>query len=1029
MLSALVRFAIERRAVVLAAALALVVYGVFKLSSTGLDIFPEFAPKLVIVQTEAPGLGAEQVEVLVTQPLEAALGGLVNLDHQRSESIQGLSILTLVFNDASDIHRNRNQVSERLASVAALLPAGVREPVIAPLASSSATVRTIGLVAADDDALRLRDITEQVVVPRMLGVPGVADVNVFGGAARALIVAPRDAAMARLGVTMAELAAAARNAGADLALGVVENVNQQIAITGTSATLTPATLAAATVRAEDGGVITVGDVADVRWDALPRISAAQVGGRAAVVMMVIGQLGANTLTVSNRLDEVFADLEPTLAQHEVTLHARLFVPAEYITTAIGDIARHLLFGGALVLLVLLVGLYNLRTALISALAIPLSLMTAVIVLIAAGVNLNVLVIGGLAIALGEVVDDAIIDTENIFRRLRQAAPGEHLASVALAASLEVRGSVVYATFIVALVFVPLLTLGGVSGRLFAPLGLAYILAVLASLLVAVTVTPALCVSLLGNARSGAREAPVFRWLNPRYGAAVRLIAARPTFAVFASGLCVVAVAALLPGLGARFLPDLREGHFIVHTTGLPGTSLDESLRMGSNLTRRFLDIPGVESVSQWAGRAERGADTYGSHYSEYEIGLAPSSGTAQQTILERLRAVLASYPGITFEANTFLTERIDETISGYTAPVVVNLYGNDLDVLDAKALELAALLREVPGAANVRVRAAYDTPGLRIALDATRLARYGVPARAALEAVQSAYSGLAVNETQLNSRRVPVTVLADAATRGDVARVGEVIVAADEGGPIRLRQVADITQSAGRYNILHRDAQRLQVVTAEVEGRDLDGFMRELRQRVFAHLEFPEGVHAEFSGAAVEQAAARRELIAHAAIAGVGVLLLIYMAVGRLRYLLLILMNLPFSLLGGVLAVVMAGGVVSVGSVVGFVTLFGITVRNSIMLVSHYEHLVRHEGCAWNLDTALRGARERLPAILMTALVTALAMLPLTIDSDNPGREIMGPMAAIIIGGLVSSTLLNLLVMPALLYRYGRFGESTHAHM
>jgi len=1029
MLSALVRFAIERRAVVLVAAVALVVYGVFKLSRTGLDIFPEFAPKLVIVQTEAPGLSAEQVEVLVTQPLEGALGGLIDLDHQRSESIQGLSILTLVFDEHSDTYRNRHQVSERLASATALLPAGVHEPVIAPLASSSATVRTVGLVADDDDGLRLRDLTEQMLVPRMLGVPGVADVNVFGGAARALLITPRDAAMARLGISMAELAHAARNASADLAIGVVENSNQQLAITGGGAALTPASLAAAGVRFDASGAITVGEVADVHWGALPRISAAQIGGRPAVVMMVIGQLGANTLTVSNRLDHLFADLEPSLTQQKVTLHARLFVPAEYITTAIGDIARHLLIGGVLVLLVLLVGLYDLRTALISALAIPLSLLTAVIVLIACGINLNVLVIGGLAIALGEVVDDAIIDTENIFRRLRLARDGEDAAAIALSASLEVRGSVVYATFIVALVFVPLLTLGGVSGRLFAPLGLAYILAVLASLLVAITVTPALCVSLLGDARHAAREAPAFRWLNPRYSALVRAVAVRPVLAVSVSVSCVLAVAALVPGLGARFLPDLREGHFIVHTTGLPGTSLDESLRMGSRLTRQFLAIDGVDSVSQWAGRAERGADTYGSHYSEYEISLAPASGTTQQRILEQLRAVLARYPGITFEANTFLTERIDETISGYTAPVVVNLYGDSLDVLDAKAAELSALMRKVPGASNVRVRSAYETPTLRITLDATRLARYGLSARTVLEAVQSAYSGVAVNEVQANNRRLPVTLLLDEATRGDANRLGDVIVAADAGGPVRLRQVADITQGAGRYNILHRDAQRLQVVTAHFEGRDTGGFMRELRATVFAEMAFPQGVHAEFSGAAVEQGAARRDLIAHAAIAGVGVLLLIYMAVGRLRYLLLILLNLPFSLLGGVLAVVLSGGVVSVGSVVGFVTLFGITVRNSIMLVSHYEHLVRREGCAWNLDTALRGARERLPAILMTAAVTALAMLPLTVDSDNPGREIMGPMAAIIIGGLVSSTLLNLLVMPALLYRYGRFDERGHARM
>ncbi|MGE3845350.1 MAG: efflux RND transporter permease subunit [Gammaproteobacteria bacterium] len=1029
MLSVLVRFAIERRAVVLAAACALVVYGLFALSNTGLDVFPEFAPKLVVVQTEAPGLSAEQVEVLVTQRLESALGGLIGLDHLRSESIAGLSVVTAVFDERSDTFRDRNQVAERLAVAAAELPVGVGVPVIAPLASSSATVRTIGLTVDGDDPLRLRDVAARIVAPRVLGTRGVADVNLFGGAEPALLVEPRPAALTRLGVSVAEVVAAVRGASADLALGAIENANQQIAITGGVGALGAERLAGAVVRRDGVRSITLGEVATLRHGALPRISAAQIGGRPAVVMMVIGQLGANTLTVSRALDALFDDLAPVLAAQQVTLHPRLFVPADYVTTAIGDISRHLLVGGVLVLLVLLVGLYDARTALIAALAIPLSLLTAVIVLIACGVQLNVLVIGGLAIALGEVVDDAIIDTENIFRRLRGAPPHAAPAAVALAASLEVRGSVVYATFIVALVFAPLLTLGGVSGRLFAPLGLAYILAVLASLLVAVTVTPALCVSLLGRARHAAREAPVFRWLNPRYALAVGALARRPALALAATALSVVAVAVLLPGLGARLLPELREGHFIVHTTGLPGTSLDESLRMGTRLTEQFLRIPGVVSVSQWAGRAARGADTYGSHYSEYEVALAPAGGAEQQRVLEALRAVLASYPGITYEANTFLTERIDETISGYAAPVVIHLYGSDLDVLDAKALELAALVRAVPGAEEVRVRAAYATPNLEVTLDPRALARHGLDARVVLEALQAGYGGLVVNETYVDNRRLPIGVLLDAGTRADAARLGELVVAIDEGGPLRLAQLATIRQVAGRYNILHREAQRLQVVTADVADGDVAGFVRALRAQLRSDLRLPEGLHLEFGGAAVEQAEARRNLVAHAAIAGVGVLLLIQLAVGRARYVALILLNLPFSLLGGVLAVLADGGVVSVGSVVGFVTLFGITVRNSIMLVSHYQHLVEVEGCAWGLDTALRGACERLPAILMTALVTALAMLPLTVDSDNPGREIMGPMAAIIVGGLVSSTLLNLLVMPALLYRYGGFGQQPAARL
>lgn len=1023
MLSALVRFSIERRAVVLTIALAVALYGTLRLGDAGLDIFPEFAPQLVIVQTEAPGFTAEQVEVAVSQPLENALGGLIDLDHIRSESIQGLSILTLVFSEASDTYRNRGQVAERLASVLGALPEGVEKPVIAPLASSSATVRTIAVSSKGADPVALRDITETVVVPRLLAVPGVADVNIFGGAERALVVTPDQRALARAGLTVLDLSRVVRDAAASPGLGVIENTNQQIAVTAGERALDPGQLSEAVVRMERDGLLRLRDVAQVAWGSVPRISAAQFMAEPAVVMMVIGQLGANTLTVSRNLEQAFADLGPILAQQDVELHESLFVPANYITTAIGDISRHLAIGGAMVLVVLLISLYNLRTALISALAIPLSLLTAALVLIEMGVNLNVLVIGGLAIALGEVVDDAIIDTENIFRRLRQAPADASFETVALDASLEVRGSVVFATFIVALVFVPLLTLGGVSGRLFAPLGLAYILAVLASLVVAVTVTPALCVSLLGRQRMSTDDAPLFRLIHPGYSRLVAYLARHSRLALAISVLSAGFVAAVLPGFGARFLPDLREGHFIVHTTTLPGTSLDQSINLGTALTRAFLHIDGVRSVSQWAGRAERGADTYGSHYSEYEVALESMSGTEQQTVLRELRRVLASQPGLSFEANTFLTERIDETISGYTAPVVVNLFGTDLEALDRKGVEIAALVKTLPGARNVRLRASHATPTVRVELDPERLARHGVAPATALNAIQAAYAGYAVNRFYAGNRVLPVVTLLPGAARARLDDLAELVVSVGTSGPIRVGDIAKVVQSTGRYNILHRNGLRLQVVTAEVSGRDLQGFMHELRGRVLSEVEFPAGMHPEFTGAAVEQAQARATLLTHAAIAGLGVLLLVYMAVGRLRYLLLILFNLPFSLVGGVVAVMLSGGIVSVGSVVGFVTLFGITVRNSIMLVSHYDHLVRVEGSPWTMETLLRGARERLPAILMTALVTALAMLPLTIDSDNPGREIMGPMAAIIVGGLISSTLLNLLVMPALLQRYGDFGR------
>jgi Cu/Ag efflux pump CusA len=479
---------------------------------------------------------------------------------------------------------------------------------------------------------------------------------------------------------------------------------------------------------------------------------------------------------------------------------------------------------------------------------------------------------------------------------------------------------------------------------------------------------------------------------------------------------------MIPSLGGEFLPELREGHYIVHTASLPGTSLRESLRVGGQLARRFLAIPGVVSISQWAGRAERGADTYGSHYSEYEVRLKPLSGAEQAGILRRLREILGDFPGILFDANTFLTERVEETLSGYTAPVVVNLYGQDLDRLDEKALELAELARRVPGATDVQLRSPPGTPLIQTRLDPEALASVGLRPLEAAAIIQAAAQGRVVGHYYLDNRDYEVSVILPPDARQSLADLVKLPFKTPDGLLVELSRIADLRQVGGRYNILHRGGQRVQTVTANVAGRDLQSFMDELRRRTLSELGFPPEITPEFTGAAVEQGEARRELLLHAWLAGAGILLLLYVAIGRLRHVVLILLNLPFSLAGGVAAALLTGGSLSVGSMVGFVTLFGITVRNAIMLVSHYRHLTEREGRSWNLDTALLGARQRLPSILMTALVTALALLPIAVDSDNPGREIMGPMAAVIIGGLVSSTLLTLLVLPTVFARFGRFG-------
>ncbi|OAI27572.1 MULTISPECIES: efflux RND transporter permease subunit [Methylomonas] len=1024
MLALLVRFSIRYSGIVIALALLLFGYGGYRFANAGLDIFPEFAPKQVIIQTEAPGLAAEQVEVLVSQQIEQAVSGLIGLKNLRSQSIQGLSIVTATFEESSDVYRNRQLVGERLTGIAQRLPAGVGTPIPLPLSSSSATVMTIGLRAGGKSLLELRSLVDWTLVPRLLAVPGVADVNVFGGDIQQLQIQLLPAALQRYNLSIDEVVNAAASASEISGAGFIDNGNQRFSLQLSGQPSNPRQFEQLAVKRLNGSNILLGDVAEVGYAPAPAIGAAQIQGQPAIVMMIIGQYGANTLSVSRQVETVLEEFQPLFEQQAIAFHAHLFRPADYIETSLHNLAGHLLLGGAFVLLVLYGFLFDLRSALIAATAIPLSLLTAALVLLTCGVNLNIMVLGGLAIALGEVVDDAIIDTENIFRRLRENRLKIHpdpSDEVIYQASLEVRGSVVYASFIVALVFVPLLTLAGVSGRLFAPLGVSYILAIMMSLLVALTLTPALCHLLLRRRLPDTAEPPLIKRLKPWYAKHL-LWTTRHFNAVAGIGLiaCAAGLAAFLQ-LDHQFLPELREGHFIVHTASAPGTSLQESLRVGALLSEQFADIEGVESVSQWAGRAERGADTYGSHYSEYEVRLKPLSGRDQQRVLDSLRDVLEQFPGIGFEANTFLTERVDETISGYTAPVVVNLYGNDLNELDGKARQLAALIAGIPGAADIQMRSPPATATLQIQLDGEHLKFRGISPAQVMTTLQTAYEGRIVGKHIQGNRIFNVAVTLPPEKRNDPEFLRQLPLKNADGQRVLLGDIADIRHGEGRYNILHQGAQRIQTVTCKVEDRDMDEFVAELKRRVNSEIAWTGSAHPQFVGAAMEQADARESLLVHALLAGVGVLIFVYIALGSLRHMLLTLLNLPFALLGGVAAVVVTDATLSVGSFVGFVTLFGITVRNCIMLISHYRHLIEFEGQVWNQATLIRGAQERLPAILMTALVTALAMLPIAFDSDNPGREIMGPMAAIIIGGLASSTLLNLLLMPAILQRYGRF--------
>jgi CzcA family heavy metal efflux pump len=1037
MMSAIVRFSIRFYGVIIGLAILVVLYGSYSLTRSNLDVFPEFSPTQIIIQTESPGLSAELVESLVTQPIETSITGAVGISDMRSQSIPGLSVVTVIFDASSDIYRNRQVVAERLSTLSTRLPDNIT-PNITPLTSSASTVLGFGLTSQHRSLMELRTLVDWTVTPHLLSIPGVADVNVFGGDVRQYQVQIDPAKLLQYQLNINDVVDAAKKATGVSGAGYIQNSNQRIIVNTQGQATTPETLAKATLIHTNGRTIHIGDIGRVVEGAAPSISAAAINEETGIYLSVQGQLGANTHAVTLAIEEALQELEPTFSREKVTLHEGLFRPANFIETAIEGVRTDILIGSALVITILFLFLFNVRTAFISATAIPLSLLTAIVVLSYFDIGLNIMVLGGLAIALGEVADDAIIDTENIFRRLREnrllAQPLSNF-KVVYEASMEVRSSVVYATVIVALVFVPLLTLGGVAGKLFAPLGLAYIAAIMASLVVALTITPALCYLLLSNTKLESEDSPIIKIIKISYVRLLNKIEHHFKVVLTASFLLIALGLGVLLLFKSQFIPALHEGHFIMHMTAVPGTSEQESLRLGKKVSSVLRKIDGIQSVAQWVGRAPNGADTFGTHYSEFEIEIGTLSGNEQERILADIREELAGetedqdgdgvaeigFVGVNFAINTFLTERIEETISGYAASTIINIYGTDLDALDRDAQKIAALVAEVRGAEDVLLQSPPGTPQAVIRIRPEKLAEWGLKTVDVLAALRASYEGVPVAQVYLGNHVVDMTVVLEEEARDDIGDIKNIPFFNPDGKLLHLKDIAFITQENGRSKILHAGAKRIQTITANAVGRDIANFNDDIRKRIKSNIQLHQGSYLEFSGEAEANAQSREDLLVHSILAGVAIFLMLYVAFGRLRNLLLTFVNLPFALIGGVIAALFTGGWISLGSLVGFVTLFGITLRNSIMMVSHFQHLIDEENCVWNLETCIRGATERLPSILMTALVTGLGLLPLAVGSNQPGREIEGPMATIIVGGLVTSTILNLLILPTIMLHFGRF--------
>ncbi len=1029
MMGALIRFSIRFPGVVIGLALLIIVYGIYQIKLSPLNVFPEFSPTQVVIQTESPGFSSNLVETLVSQPIEQAIGGTIGIKQIRSQSIPGLSVVTVIFDEGTDIYLNRQSISEKLATLSSSMPAGI-VPIITPLTSSASTVLGVGIVSDQKNEIELRGFAESVIIPQLLSVQGVADVNRFGGSIGEIQIQINPEKLIKHNIAISDVISAIEKSTGISGGGFIENNNQRIIINAEGQSKNLNDFATTPIVNADGKIVYINQVADVNYGKAPSISAVSIDQQVGVYLSVQGQLGSDTYKLTSELETALNKLKPLLESESIKLYPDLFKPANFIDASIRGLRFDIIVGAIMVISVLYLFLFNLKTAFISAIAIPISLLSAICVMSFYNLGLNVMVLSGLAIALGEVVDDAIIDVENIFRRLRQnklKTKPLPIYQVVFNSSMEVRKSVVFATIIIVLVFLPLLSLSGVAGKLFGPLGIAYITSIIASLFVALTVTPALCYLMLGHSNIESEDSPLISFIKKHYERTLRVIEKKSKSIIFISLILICIGISFLPFFKTQFIPPLHEGHFIMHMTAYPGTSEKESIRIGNLVTEKLSQIEGIKSIAQWVGRSPMGADTFGTHYSEFEIELEPLDGPSQDEILDQMNEILHGenkekngFVGVNFAINTFLTERIEETISGYNASVVINIFGNDLDSIDQDAQKIAILLENIRGSKDITLQSPPGTPEVEIKIDPIKVAKYGINKIDVLNSIRSAYEGYPAAFVYEGVIKTPVVVTLNQISKDSITDIKNLPVRGADNQKYSLKDIAIITQKNGRSKILHQDGKRVQTITSNIEKRDIDSFSDELKNKL-EKLPLNPGVYYEITGSAQENAKSREELITHSTLAGTAVLLMLYIAFGSLRNLSLTVLNLPFALIGGVLAALFYGGWISIGSLVGFVTLFGITLRNSIMLISHYQHLIDNENRQWNLETCIQGAKERLPSILMTALVAGLALTPIALGSNQPGKEIEGPMATIIIGGLFTSTVLNLLILPTILLNYGKF--------
>jgi CzcA family heavy metal efflux pump len=1024
MFNAIIRFSLKNRLFVIAASALLLVYGVVLLRELPVDVFPDLNRPTVTIMTEAPGLSPEEVETLVTLPIETAMNGAPGVERVRSQSGIGLSVINVEFTWGTDIYLDRQLVSERLTLAKEKLPEGF-SPTMGPISSIMGEILLIGMQGGKDtDPMELRTLADWVIRPRLLSISGVSQVIPIGGQVKQFQVIIQPEKLLAFEVSLNEVEEILKGSNRNTTGGFVFKQGQEFLVRNLGRFQNETDISNLIIATRDGLPIKLSQVAQVKIAPTSnKRGDASIDAEAAVILSVQKQPGADTVALTKLVEKAIQEIKPSLPK-DVSIAPDLFRQANFIEAALGNVIEALRDGAILVAIVLFLFLLNFRTTAITLTAIPLSFVMTALVFHWFGMSVNTMTLGGLAVAIGELVDDAVVDVENVFRRLRenrQKESPEPPLLIVYRASLEVRSSIVYATILVVLVFVPLFSLSGIEGRLFVPLGIAYIVSILASLLVSLTVTPALASLLLSNVKEHAEERESFlvRWLKKQDTRLLRVTLRSPDTIISFSAALVVGAVAVVPFFGAEFLPSFNEGTLTVNLLAPPGTSLEESNQIGTVAEKLILSVPEVVSTGRRTGRAELDEHAEGVHYTEIDVDLKRSSRSRDE-ILGDIRARLSQLPGVVSNVGQPISHRLDHLLSGVRAQIAIKIFGPELETLRGKAEELRLAVSGISGLVDLQIEKQVLVPQLSVRPIPEKARLYGLNPGQLADLLEVALAGEAVTQVLDGQKTFDVVLRYPDESRVDEDALRRTLIDTPLGIKIPLGQVAKVESSYGPNQVNREDGMRRIVISANTQGRELSAVIEDIQRVVQEKVKLPSGYFVTYGGQFESQQAATRLIALLSLLSLAGMILVLYSHFGSMMLVAQILLNIPLALVGSVLAIWISGGVFSVATLVGFVTLTGIASRNGIMMISHYLHLMKEEGESFSMEMIIRGSLERLVPVLMTALTAILALIPLALSAGEPGKEILQPVAVVILGGLISSTLLDIVVTPAVFWRFGR---------